>query len=60
MYEKLIEELLNAKLITIKEITILGHSRESSHSHVWKNDFKILNSNYRNNISRKISETPYI
>ena len=29
---------------------ILKHSCGSNHSHVWRNNLKILNSNYRNNI----------
>ena len=43
-----------------KKSHLLKHARENGHNHVWKDDFKILNSNYRNSIKRKISEALYI
>ena len=38
----------------------LQHAQNKKHAHVWANDFTILNSNYRSNIKRKISESLYI
>ena len=43
-----------------KSSHLLKHARESQHTHVWKDNFIILNANYKNNIKRKISETLYI
>ena len=35
---------------------LLKHTRESQHTHAWKNDFKTFNGNYKSSIKRKISE----
>ena len=43
-----------------KKTYLLKHSQGSQHSHVWINDFKILNSNYKKDIKRNISEALYI
>ena len=43
-----------------KSSYIVKHTRESQHTHVWKDYFKILNSNYKSSIKRKISEALYI
>ena len=43
-----------------KSLHLLEHARESQHTHVWNDDFKILNSNYKSSIKRKISEALYI
>ena len=55
---KLIKESLNAWSIPLrdKNVYILKHFRGSHHTHLWKNDFEVLNSNYRKNIKRKINE----
>ena len=34
--------------------------RESQHTHVWKDHFKILNGNYKSSAKRKITEALYI
>ena len=39
-----------------KSSHLLRHAREHKHTHVWDNNFKILNSNYNSKIKRKISE----
>ena len=39
---------------------ILKHSREQKHEHVWKDNFKIIGTNYKNNIKREISEALHI
>ena len=43
-----------------KKSHILKYSCESNHSLVWKRRFQILNSDYRSNIKRKISEALYL
>ena len=43
-----------------KSSHLLKHAREKGHTHVWENDFKILDNNYQSNIKRKISESLYI
>ena len=43
-----------------KDSHLPNHSRESQYTHVWKDDFKILNGNYKSGIQGKISETLYI
>ena len=39
---------------------LLKHGRESQHTHVWKDHFKILNGNYKSSAKRKITEALYI
>ena len=39
---------------------LLKHARESQRTHVWNNDFEILNGNYKFSIKRKIIEALYI
>ena len=39
---------------------LLKHTRESQHTLVWKDDFKILNGNYKSSVKRRISEALYI
>ena len=39
---------------------LLKYASESQHTHIWKDDFKILNGNYNSSIKRKISEALYI
>ena len=53
------EEKLTRKIHTTF-LNLLKHARESQHTHVWNDDFKILNGNYKSNIKRKISEALYI
>ena len=36
------------------------HARETQHTHVWKDNFKILNGNYKSSVKRNISEALYI
>ena len=43
-----------------KSSHLLKHARESQHTHVWNDDFKIFNGNYKSSMKRKISEAPYI
>ena len=43
-----------------KKSHILTHSIEKKHAHVWKDDFKIIGANYKNNTKRKISEALHI
>ena len=43
-----------------KSSHLLKHACESQHTQVWKDDFKILNDNYKSSVKRKISETLYI
>ena len=43
-----------------KSSHLLKYARESQHTHVLNGDFKILNSNYKSSIKRKISEALYI
>ena len=43
-----------------KRSYLLKHARESQHTHVWKDDVKILNGNYKSTAKRKISEALYI
>ena len=43
-----------------KSLHLLKHARENQHTHVWKDDFKILNGNYKSSVKRKISEALYI
>ena len=43
-----------------KSSHLLKHARQSQHTHVWKDDFKILNGNYKSSVKRKISEALYI
>ena len=39
---------------------LLKHSKSTKHKRVWKNDFKILNGNYRTDRQRRVSEAFYI
>ena len=39
---------------------LLKHAREIQHTHVWKDDIKILNGNDKSSAKRKISEALYI
>ena len=39
---------------------LLKHACLIKHNHVWKDDFKILNGNYKYSIKRKTSEALYI
>ena len=39
---------------------LLKHAKSTKHKRVWKNDFKILNRNYRTDRHRRISEAFYI
>ena len=43
-----------------KSSHLLKHARESQHTHVWKDDFKILSGNYKSSVKRYISEALYI
>ena len=43
-----------------KNSHLLKHSREKNHQHVWENNFKVLDNNYRSNFKRKISEAVFI
>ena len=43
-----------------KNSHLLKHARESQHTHVWKDDFKILNGIYKSSVKSKISEALYI
>ena len=43
-----------------KSSHLLKHDRESQHTHVWNDNFIILNGNYKNSIKRKTSETLYV
>ena len=43
-----------------KRSHLLKHAHESQHTHVWKDDFKILNGIYKSSVKRKISEALYI
>ena len=43
-----------------KSSHLLKNARASQHTHVWKDDFKILNDNYKSSVKRKISEALYI
>ena len=43
-----------------KNSHLLKHACKGQHTHVWNNDFKILNVNYKINIKRRISEALYI
>ena len=43
-----------------KSSHLLKHARENQHSHVWKDDFKILSGNYKSSVKRYISEALYI
>ena len=43
-----------------KSLHQLKDARESQNTHVWKDDFKILNGNYKSSVKRKISETLYL
>ena len=36
------------------------HGRECQRIHVWKDDFEILNGNYKSSVKRMISEALYI
>ena len=47
----------------VNRLHLRKHAPESQHTHVWKDDFKILNGNYKNyksSVKRKISEALYI
>lgn len=57
--DRIITEYITDQYKREKHSHKLKHSHESRHSHIQKNDFKITNSNYRNNIKRKISEVIY-
>ena len=35
-----------------KSSHLLKHARESQHTHVWKDDFKILSGNYKRSLNR--------
>ena len=39
---------------------LLKHTHESQHTHVWNDDFKIINGTYKSNIKRKVSKALYI
>ena len=43
-----------------KSSHLLKHAQESQHTHIWKDDFKILSGNYKSSVKRKISEALYI
>ena len=43
-----------------KSSHLLKHARESQHTDVWNDDFKILNGNYESSMKRKISEVLHI
>ena len=43
-----------------KTSRLLKHARESQHTHVQKDDFKILNGIYKSSVKSKISEALYI
>ena len=43
-----------------KSSYLLNQARETQHTHVWNDDFKILSGNYESRIKRKISEALYI
>ena len=43
-----------------KSSHLLKHARESRHTHVWKDDCKILNGTYKSSIKRKVSVALYI
>ena len=43
-----------------KSSHLVKHDRENQRTHVWKDDFKILNGNYKSNIKRKITEALHI
>ena len=43
-----------------KSLHLLKHARESEHTNVWKEGFKILNGNYKSSIKRRISDALYI
>ena len=43
-----------------KSSHLLKHAHESQHTQVRKDDFKILNGNYKISVKRKISEALYI
>ena len=43
-----------------KSSYLLNQARETQHTHVWNDDFKILNGNYKSRIKRKISEALHI
>ena len=43
-----------------KSSHLLKEVHENQHTHVWKDDFKILNGNYKSSAERQISEAPYI
>ena len=43
-----------------KSSHLLKQTRESQHTHIWNDDFKTLNGNYKSSIKRKISEALYI
>ena len=44
----------------VKSSHLLKHARENQHTHVWNDDFKIPNGNYKSSMKRKISEALYI
>ena len=43
-----------------KSSHLLKHARKSQQTHVWKDNFKILNGNCKSSVKRKISEALYI
>ena len=43
-----------------KNSHVLAHSRSKQHPHVWSDNFKVLDNNYKSNTRRKISEALYI
>ena len=43
-----------------KKSYLLKHERGENHTHGWKQDFKILGSNYHSSIKRKISESLFV
>ena len=43
-----------------KSSHLLKHAHENQHTQVWKDDFKILNGNYKISVKRKICEALYI
>ena len=43
-----------------KHSHLLKHARQSQHTYVCEDDFKILNGNFESSVKRKISEALYI
>lgn len=58
--ENLIEEHFIGHNKGDKNPQILKHFHEIDHIHLWKNNFKILDNNHKNDVKGKISEALYI